>query len=75
MCLTGLVWSFPWWKEAFWSLLDFVPPEGRKRFLYTLHTGSWGGTATKALYFLAALIGAALPLTGYYLWWKRRRAR
>lgn len=73
MCITGLVWSFPWWREAFWAVFDFVPPEERKRFLYTLHTGLWGGTVTQVLYFLAALIGAALPLTGYYLWWKKQR--
>ena len=72
MCFTGLVWSFSWWREAFWSLFDFIPSEERKRFLYTLHTGSWGGMLTKIIYFLTALIGATLPLTGYYLWWKRR---
>lgn len=73
MCLTGLVWSFPWWREWFWNIFDFIPAEERKRFLYTLHTGAWGGITTKVLYFLFALIGATLPLTGYYLWWKRRR--
>lgn len=39
--------------------------------LYALHTGVWGGLWSKILYFLAALIGGTLPLTGYYLWWKR----
>ena len=73
MCLTGLVWSFTWWREAFWAIFDFIPQEGRKRFLYTLHTGLWGGTWTQVLYFLAALVGATLPLTGYYLWWKKKR--
>lgn len=73
MCITGLVWSFTWWREIFWALFDFVPHEGRKRFLYTLHTGLWGGITTQVLYFLGALIGGTLPLTGYYLWWKKRR--
>ena len=40
-------------------------------WVYTLHTGSWGGLLTRVLYFLAALFGASLPLTGYYLWIKR----
>lgn len=40
-------------------------------WVYSLHTGSWGGMVIKVLYFLAALLGAALPLTGYYLWIKR----
>ena len=73
MCLTGLVWSFTGWREAFWNLFDFIPPEGRKRFLYTLHTGSWGGFPSKIIYFLAALTGAVLPLTGYYLWWNKKK--
>lgn len=37
----------------------------------TIHVGSWGGAFSKTLYFLAALLGATLPLTGYYLWIKR----
>ena len=73
MCLTGLVWSFTGWREAFWNLFGFIPPEGRKRFLYTLHTGSWGGFPSKIIYFLAALTGAVLPLTGYYLWWNKNK--
>lgn len=40
-------------------------------WVYTLHTGSWGGLLTRVLYFLAALFGASLPLIGYYLWIKR----
>ena len=40
-------------------------------WFYSLHTGSWGGLLTRVLYFLAALFGATLPLTGYYLWIKR----
>lgn len=40
--------------------------------IYSLHVGTWGGPVTKILYFLAALIGATLPLTGYYLWLKKK---
>lgn len=40
--------------------------------LQSLHFGRWGGLFTRILYFLAALIGATLPCTGYYLWWKRK---
>ena len=39
--------------------------------VYTVHTGSWGGAVTRLLTFLSALIGATLPLTGYYLWIRR----
>ena len=71
MALTGLTWSFGWYREAAYSLLGNGPE--LKKLFYSLHTGSWGGLATKTLYFIASLIGAMLPLTGYYLWWKKRK--
>lgn len=40
-------------------------------WIYSVHVGSWGGITTRILAFLAALIGASLPLTGYYLWIRR----
>ena len=40
-------------------------------WIRTIHVGTWGGWITKILYFLAALLGATLPVTGYYLWFKR----
>ena len=42
--------------------------------VYMVHTGSWGGIITRILNFLAAFIGATLPLTGYWLWVRRKRA-
>lgn len=39
-------------------------------WIYSVHVGSWGGMLTRLLTFIAALIGATLPLTGYYLWIK-----
>jgi uncharacterized iron-regulated membrane protein len=43
--------------------------------VYNIHTGGWGGMITRIIYFLAALIGGTLPLTGYYLWLRRRSRR
>ena len=40
-------------------------------WVYTIHTGLWGGALSKLLTFLAALLGASLPLTGYYFWIRR----
>lgn len=40
-------------------------------WIYSLHVGSWGGLLTRLLWFVAALLGATLPLTGYYLWIRR----
>lgn len=46
-------------------------------WIYSVHVGSWGGMFTRVLAFLAAFMGGVLPLTGYYLWfkrsWKRRK--
>jgi len=39
-----------------------------------IHGGQWAGMAGEIVYFLAALIGGFLPISGYYLWWKRRKA-
>lgn len=43
--------------------------------IYSLHVGNWGGITTRILWFLAALLGATLPLTGYYLWIRRKFVR
>ena len=50
---------------------DVPAAQNLKGWFYAFHTGSWGGMWTKTLYFLAALIGGILPLSGYYLWYKR----
>lgn len=39
-------------------------------WIYSIHVGSWGGWITRILAFIAALLGATLPVTGYYLWIK-----
>lgn len=38
---------------------------------YDLHTGSVLGLAGKLMAFLAGLIAAGLPVTGFLIWWKR----
>ena len=75
MALTGLTWSFGWYREAAYSLTGDMAPQAARRLFYSLHTGSWGGMVTKILYFLAALLGGLLPLSGYWLWWKRIRRK
>lgn len=68
MALTGLVWSFEWWRDGFYALFG----DGARTWLRALHTGDIGGMTTRIMWFIAALIGATLPLTGYYLWLKRK---
>jgi uncharacterized iron-regulated membrane protein len=46
-----------------------------RRTIYTIHVGSWGGMITRIITFIAALLGATLPITGYYLWIKRRKRK
>jgi uncharacterized iron-regulated membrane protein len=44
-----------------------------KRMNYDIHTGAaWGLTGRIALFF-AALIIASLPITGFYIWWGKRK--
>lgn len=42
---------------------------------YAIHTGGIGGWPTKVLASFAALVGASLPVTGFLIWWGRRRKR
>ncbi len=54
------------------SLYQHQDKSGKIRgWIYSIHVGNWGGMFTRILAFIAALIGAALPLTGYYLWIKK----
>ncbi len=60
---------------GFTPYADTTPAGKVRGWIYSLHVGSWGGTVTRLLSFVAALVGATLPLTGYYLWFRRLRAR
>ena len=54
------------------SLYQHQDKSGKIRgWIYSVHVGNWGGMFTRILTFIAALLGAALPLTGYYLWIKK----
>lgn len=54
------------------SLYQHQDKSGKIRgWIYSVHVGNWGGMLTRILTFIAALIGASLPLTGYYLWIKK----
>ena len=54
------------------SLYQHQDKSGKIRgWIYSVHVGNWGGMFTRILTFIAALLGSALPLTGYYLWIKR----
>lgn len=42
---------------------------------YDVHVGSILGLPTKILAFFASLVGASLPITGYILWWGKRKKK
>ena len=42
-----------------------------RRTNYAIHVGGIGGLTTKIIYFIASLICATLPVTGFYVWWNR----
>lgn len=53
---------------------DGKKPGGKKLFK-SLHTGKWAGWFSRVLYAIAALVGGFLPISGYYLWWKKRQGK
>lgn len=63
-------------SEKFYS--DSPAKSKARGWVYSLHVGAWGGTVTRILAFIAALIGALLPITGYYFWirklYKKKKA-
>lgn len=40
---------------------------------FDLHVGAWAGLPSKVLTFFAGLICASLPVTGFVIWWGRRK--
>lgn len=75
--------SLGWWA-LLWLLLLAVTglgfglklvPKGTEmmQVFHQLHIGSWGGLITKIITFMVSLIGASLPLTGYLLYFRRKR--
>ena len=76
MALTGLTWSFGWYRSMAYGLFEsFMPADEVRHLFYSLHTGQWGGIVTKTIYFLSALCGALLPWSGYWMWLHHRKHR
>ncbi len=50
-----------------------TPKSGKIRgWIYSVHVGTWGGMTTRILSFIACLIGASLPVTGYYFYFRKK---
>src|SRR5690606_34592920 len=54
-------------------LADLRFADWLRRANHGLHVGAIGNMPTKIIYFLASLICATLPLTGFYIWWRREK--
>ncbi|GGE99025.1 Uncharacterized iron-regulated membrane protein [Chishuiella changwenlii] len=42
---------------------------------YDLHIGSFAGLFGRTIYFLVTLIGASLPITGFLVWWFKKKKK
>jgi uncharacterized iron-regulated membrane protein len=42
---------------------------------YDIHVGAVLGLPGKIIAFCASLIAASLPITGFYIWWGRRKKK
>jgi uncharacterized iron-regulated membrane protein len=40
---------------------------------YDIHVGAIGGLPGKIIAFIISLICASLPVTGFYIWWEKRK--
>jgi len=52
---------------------DLEFPDQVRKLNYALHVGAIGDLTTKILYFIASLICASLPITGFYIWWGKKK--
>lgn len=52
---------------------DAAVADKLQRMNYDLHVGAVGGLPTKVLAFFASFIIASLPITGFYIWWGRKK--
>jgi len=52
---------------------DFSRGDVARGAAYDLHTGGWLGLPGKILAFLASLFSASLPVSGFLIWWGKRK--
>ncbi len=77
--------SLGWWVTLWLLLLAItglgfglkLVPKGTELMtvFHELHIGSWGGLTTKIITFVVSLVGASLPVTGYWLYFSKRGKR
>ena len=55
------------------KIADDTTSNWLRRSNFSLHVGAFGGLFTKWLFFFASLICGTLPITGFYIWWGKRK--
>lgn len=76
------------WRDIYLdqNTLEVLPSSGKvlgdlrladwlRRANYGLHVGAIGNMPTKIIYFIASLICASLPVTGFLVWWGKRKKK
>ncbi len=62
--------------EHMWGRLeDATTADVIRRMNYDIHTGAIAGLPGKILAFFASLIAASLPVTGFLMWWRKRKEK
>ncbi|MEL1241921.1 PepSY-associated TM helix domain-containing protein [Flavobacterium flavipallidum] len=54
---------------------SFTKGDKLRRLIYPIHTGSIYGLPTKIIAFLVCLFAASAPITGFLIWWGRKRKK
>jgi uncharacterized iron-regulated membrane protein len=62
-------------KSIYGRLKDATAADKLIRMNYDIHTGGIWGLPGKIIMFFASLIAASLPVTGFYIWWGRRKKK
>lgn len=68
--VTGLVWGFQWFADA---LSTVIEKSKLLKLNYDIHTGSIWGLPGKFLAFVSSLLIASFPVTGFLMWWRKKR--
>lgn len=61
--------------HVFGKLANATVADKITRMNYDIHVGAIGGISTKIMAFFASLIAASLPITGFIIWWGRKKKK
>ncbi|MGG7035527.1 MAG: PepSY-associated TM helix domain-containing protein [Flavobacterium sp.] len=62
-------------NHVYGRLKDAQTADHLMRMNYDIHTGAIFGLAGKTFAFLISLLIASLPITGFYIWWGRKKGK